>query len=150
MKQFLILIFIIFIASSSFSQIIEPIKEPSLVTFRDVSNDTFALININRVKNINEKLVYMYELMCVKDSLEDVINVYANLVNTKNNIIRLQENRITNLETLYKNTQTLLYKADDLLISYQDKVKKKNKVITALGVSTGAAAILLIGSLLLK
>jgi len=152
MKKILITIVFLFTFAVGFSQItiLEPLKEPCLVTFKENPVDTFALVNINRIKNINEKLVYMYELMCVKDSLYSIVDKYDGLVKTKNEIIRVQSLRIDDLNKFYQQAQSLLAKADKIMIDQNKKIKTKNRTIWGLGISTGALAGLLIISLIVK
>jgi ElaB/YqjD/DUF883 family membrane-anchored ribosome-binding protein len=151
MKTFLTLIVFLITSTICVSQTsLEPVKEPSLVTFKENPGDTLALVDIKRIKNINEKLVYMYELMCIKDSLTSIVESYSDLVKTKNDIITSQKARIESLENYYKQSKDLLDKADKIISDQQKKIKTKNKIITALGISTGASVILLFGALLVK
>ncbi len=151
MKTFLTLIVFLITSTICVSQTSsEPVKEPSLVTFKENPGDTLALVDIKRIKNINEKLVYMYELMCIKDSLTSIVESYSDLVKTKNDIITSQKARIESLENYYKQSKDLLDKADKIISDQQKKIKTKNKIITALGISTGASVILLFGALLVK
>ena len=152
MKRILIFILFCFIfVLHSFSQeIVEPAKEPCLIIFKESPTDTLALVNIERLKNINEKLIYMYELMNIKDSLYSAIDSYNVSTNVKNEIIKLQEKRIKDLSSLYLFQNDLLKQADVKITEQGYKIKQKNKVIWGLGISTGASVALLLIVALVK
>lgn len=154
MKRFLIITFFLFsFMCSGISQvpsIIEPIKEPCLVTFKENPLDTFALINVQRLRNINEKILYMYELMEIKDSLYSAIDGFTSATKTRDEIIKVQAERILNLSELYRLQQSALVNADEQINKQDKQLKTKNKIITALGISTGASVLLLLLMTLVK
>ena len=114
-----------------------PLKEPCLVISTENVGDTFALVNIKRIKAVNDKIEYMYECITLKDSLNSTIDSYKSLDATKNQTIAMMKIQLAKVNSDYQSQRLLSVDADKIMKDQETKLSNKNKIITILGASTG-------------
>lgn len=120
--------------------------DSGLAISKENPTDTLMFTSVTRVRNANEKILYMYELIERKDNLENQVDNYKKLDATKTAQIQQLAGQVLQLNNQYLSCMSLNEDAD-AIIKEKDKVIKR-KTFWAWSASI-AGGILLVTTIIL-